>query len=414
MPEPDLATLVRRRRPGHTLEAPFYNSPAVFQADLDVIFGRHWVYVGPECEVPEPGDCLVVDIGRSSVLVVRDDDGQVRAWHNVCRHRGSRLVTEPRASVGNLTCRYHAWTYGLDGRLLYAEHMGADFDRSCHGLKPVHLRNVAGLLHVCLANQPPTDIDDLAAAMAPYLAPHAVADCKVAHETDLVEPGNWKLTMENNRECYHCAGNHPELTASLFEYGFGFAPETLDDSRRAQLGAYEAMVEERHAAWEASGLPSREIDELTRTTGFRTQRLPIDRSGESQTLDTQAASRRLLGRLTDPKLGGLSFWTQPNAWHHFMSDHIVTFSVLPLDAERTLLKTRWLVHKDAVEGVDYDVDNLTRVWIATNKQDSDLVGLAHSGAGDPAYEPGPYSPHTEGLVEKFTAWYIARMTEALA
>jgi glycine betaine catabolism A len=117
-----------------------------------------------------------------------------------------------------------------------------------------------------------------------------------------------------------------------------------------------------------------------------------------------------LGNLSERSLGGLSFWTQPNSWHHFMSDHIVTFSVLPLSPDRTLLRTRWLVRKDAVEGVDYDLKTLTEVWNATNRQDGDLVAIAQAGAVSPAYEPGPYSPHTEGLVEKFCAWYIDRLS----
>jgi Rieske 2Fe-2S family protein len=220
--------------------------------------------------------------------------------------------------------------------------------------------------------------------------------------------------MENNRECYHCAVNHPELTLSLFEYGFGFAPETMGEERARQANRYAEMVKSLHAGWEADGLPSREIDRLTGcATGFRTERLPIEGDGESQTMDTRRASGKLLGGLANPRLGGLSVWTQPNSWHHFMSDHIVTFSVLPIDAERTLLRTKWLVRKDAVEGVDYEVDNLTKVWVATNKQDSGLVGIAQEGARSIGYEPGPYSPHTEGLVEAFTRWYVERLAAHL-
>ncbi len=96
-----------------------------------------------------------------------------------------------------------------------------------------------------------------------------------------------------------------------------------------------------------------------------------------------------------------------------MSDHIVTFSVIPLSPDRTLLRTKWLVHKDAVEGVDYDLKRLTEVWIATNDQDGTLVGYQHSGVKSPAYEPGPYSPYTEGLVEKFANWYCQRLGEYL-
>ena len=169
--------------------------------------------------------------------------------------------------------------------------------------------------------------------------------------------------MENNRECYHCAANHPELTVPLFAYGFGFSPKTLDEAGRADAARYQALVTQSHDRWEAAGLPSREIEHMAgRATGFRTERLPMDQAGESQTLNTRAASKKPLGRINDLKLGGLSFWTQPNSWHHFMSDHVVTFCVIPLTAESTLLRTKWLVHKDAVEGEDYDLDNLTVVW----------------------------------------------------
>jgi Rieske 2Fe-2S family protein len=159
-------------------------------------------------------------------------------------------------------------------------------------------------------------------------------------------------------------------------------------------------------------LPSAEIERLADlVTGFRTQRLPLDRDGESQTLDAKVASKKLLGGFEQADLGGLSFWTQPNSWHHFMSDHIVSFSVIPLSAGKTLVRTKWLVHKDAREGIDYDVNNLTAVWRATNDQDRALVEYSQRGATSSAYEPGPYSPFTEGLVEKFCEWYIARMAD---
>ncbi|BBE74191.1 aromatic ring-hydroxylating oxygenase subunit alpha [Oharaeibacter diazotrophicus] len=406
--------LLARRKPGFSLEQAFYTSQEIFDLDLEAIFFRTWIYVGVEPDVPDEGDVMVVDIGRASVLILRDDDGEIRAFHNVCRHRGARIVHDEKSSVGKLVCKYHAWTYDLDGKLLRAEHMGADFDTSCHGLKPVHLKSVEGLLFICLADEAPADIDDLAEKMGPYLKPHAIRDTKVAHQVDLIELGNWKITMENNRECYHCAGNHPELTIPLFEYGFGFSPESMDETKAKEAHRYECMVDDLHGEWEGSGFPSKEIDHLDdRVTGFRTQRLPIDRAGESQTLDTKVASTKLLGELTEAKMGGLSFWTQPNSWHHFMSDHIVTFSVIPLSPDRTLLRTKWLVHKDAVEGVDYDLKRLTEVWIATNDQDGTLVGYQHSGVKSPAYEPGPYSPYTEGLVEKFVNWYCLRLADHL-
>ncbi|NRF72286.1 aromatic ring-hydroxylating dioxygenase subunit alpha [Aquincola sp. S2] len=404
---PSLQALLARRRPGHSLEAPFYLSDAVFAADLEHVFGRHWLFVAVEPQLAEPGDYVSVDIGRNSVLLVRDDDRQVRAFHNVCRHRGTRLCAAQHGAVGNIVCPYHQWTYDLAGTLIHADHMPADFDRSRHGLKPVHVRTLAGLIFICLADDAPDDIDAMLRETAPYLAPHRLADCKVAAQVDIIEKGNWKLTLENNRECYHCVANHPELTVSLYEYGFGYRPSPQNAEG---IQRFKDTLAASHARWEAMGLPSREIDTLDqRVTGFRTQRLPLDRAGESQTLNAQVACKKLLGGFTAAALGGLSFWTQPNSWHHFMSDHVVSFAVLPISADRTLVRTTWCVHKDAVEGVDYDVKNLTAVWNATNDQDRRLVEESQIGVANAAYEPGPYSPYTEELVEKFCNWYVQRM-----
>jgi glycine betaine catabolism A len=403
----DLDALIASRKPGYTLPAPFYLSPEIFQRDIDRIFGRHWIYIGVEPEIAEPGDFFTVEIGSDSIIIVRDDDLSVRAFHNVCRHRGARLRPAGRGIVGNLVCPYHQWTYNLRGELIHNEHMGEGFEHCKFNLKPVHLRSLAGLLFVCLAETAPGGFDEMRAVLEPYIAPHDIANSKVAFQADLIEAGNWKLTMENNRECNHCQGNHPELTVPLLEYGFGYQPSP---ENMAELEEFHNLLAREHSRWQSCGLPSAEIERLGETTGFRAVRLPIAQSGESQTIDTKVASRKLLGNLPRADLGGLSVWTQPNAWHHFMSDHIVTFSVLPISPEKTLVRTRWLVHKDAQEGVDYDVDKLTAVWTATNNQDSSLVERAHQGITSPAYEPGPYSPFTEGLVDKFCEWYLTRLS----
>jgi glycine betaine catabolism A len=402
-----LRDLLERRRPGYSLEAPFYLSDEVFQSDMQSIFGEHWIFVAVEPQIPEPGDYITVDLGRNSVLIVRDDDGAVQAFHNVCRHRGSRLCASHRGSAGNLVCPYHQWTYNTQGTLIHVEHMGTDFNKGQHGLQKVHVRSLEGLIFVCLSETPPNDFDEMAARLTPYMAPHHLRDCKVAAQVDIIEKGNWKLVIENNRECYHCVGNHPELTRSLYEYGFGYQPSPANAEGMAR---FRDIVATSHARWEAMGLPSSEIDELdTRLTGFRTIRLPLDRAGQSQTMNSEVACKKLLGGLREPALGGLSFWTQPNSWHHFMSDHVVSFSVLPIDAGHTLVRTTWCVHKDAVEGVDYDVANLTSVWNATNDQDRFLVEETQVGVASGGYTPGPYSPYTEELVEKFCNWYVNRM-----
>ena len=139
---------------------------------MAAIWTKHWLFVAAEAELPEPGDYVTVEVGPSSVIIVRDDDEEVRAFHNVCRHRGSRILDDACGSVGNLVCPYHHWTYNVDGRLLHAENQPATFDRGRFGLKPVHVRNVGGFVFICLADEPPADFDDVAARLEPYLAPY--------------------------------------------------------------------------------------------------------------------------------------------------------------------------------------------------------------------------------------------------
>ena len=183
----------------------------------------------------EPGDYVTVDVGPYSVIVVRDDDEQVRALHNVCRHRGARVLTERSGSVGNIVCGYHRWTYATDGSLLHAGDQPPGFDKGCFGLKRVHVRVVAGLVFVCLADEPPADFDEVVATVSPYLLPHQLHRTKVAAQVDLVEEANWKLVMENNRECYHCEGGHPELICTFFPtYGYSRGPDPGPAAARAR------------------------------------------------------------------------------------------------------------------------------------------------------------------------------------
>ncbi|CAN5427098.1 aromatic ring-hydroxylating dioxygenase subunit alpha [soil metagenome] len=402
-----VAEMAASRVPGRPLDTHFYTDHEVFETDVAVIFGRHWIFVGHDAEIPEPGDIRTVEVGSSSVILVRDDDEEVRAFHNVCRHRGARIL-EGTGSVGNIVCGYHQWTYGVDGTLLHAGPQPATFDRSCFGLKSVHVRSVAGLLFLCLAADPPADFEDFASRIAPYLAPHGLRRTKVAAQIDLVEEGNWKLVMENNRECYHCESGHPELGCSLFPT-YGYDEDTLPPRLRLTFDRYTAAEQELRDTCEQRALPFARIEELSgRATGFRIQREPLDGAGESFTPDGGAVCRRLLGGLDTPRLGRLSMHLQPNAWFHLLSDHAVTFSVLPLAADRTLVRTTWLVHEDAVEGEDYDLTELTHVWHQTNLQDGSFVSRAQAGVSSPAYEPGPYAP-SEYQVDLFCTWYVERL-----
>ncbi len=413
-PNSSLRNLLLARRPGYTLPAGLYTRADVLESDLDVFFRRQWVYAGLEIDVPKPGDVNVLDIGHSSVIILRNDDGAIGAFYNVCRHRGARLRDAGCASVRRLVCPYHQWTYERSGNLFRAPHMGRDFDRAGHGLRKVHLRSVGGLLFICFADEPPEDFVDLEAAMAPRLAPYDLSNAKIAFASEIVEAGNWKLTMENNRECYHCASSHPELGHTFLPQDFGFDPDELSPQARAEALEHQVEFKRRTAEWEALGYPSRAIEHLAgHVTNFRVERLMMGADGQAQsaTLDGQPACRKPLGAMNRGDLGDLHFWTH-HTWHHYMSDHAVITCATPLSPEETRVRSVWLVHKDAVEGVDYELENLTHVWKATNAQDAHLVGLAQKGVCSPGYLPGPYSPFTETYLDGFGAWYVERMQAA--
>ncbi|MEK1888830.1 MAG: SRPBCC family protein [Phyllobacterium sp.] len=407
----EISTLLDSRRAGFSLPAEFYSRQDIFEADMEVFFRRHWICVGLECDVPEPGDAQVIDIGQTSVILLRDDDNNIQVVHNVCRHRGSRLLDAGSTVVSKLVCPYHQWTYELTGELIHAPHMGSDFDRSCHNLKPVNFRSIGGLIYVCLSDNPPADVQHLAETMEERLAPYDIGNAKVAYQSDVIERGNWKLTIENNRECYHCSANHPELCVSFIDLDFGFDPASLSEEDRAEAEEHQALYEERTRIWEAEGHKSAAVEGvLNCTTNFRTQRLIIAGAGESQTPDATAASNVLLGTMTRKDLGDTHLWGH-NCWHHFMGDHAVTSMIIPLSPDTTLVRTTWIVHREAVEGVDYDLEKLTSVWVATTEQDAELVARAHSGVLDPAYEPGPYSRFTEQQLDNFATWYVDQMRE---
>jgi len=409
----DVATLLARRTPGRPLEGPFYTDPGIFDLDLAAVWARTWLFVASEAEVREPGDFVTVDVGPYSVIVVRDDDETVRALLNVCRHRGTQVLTERCGSVGNLVCGYHRWTYATDGSLLHAGDQPPGFDKNRFGLKQVHVRVAAGLVFFCLAVEPPDDFDEVIERVSPYVAPHELHRTRVAAQVDLVEEANWKLVLENNRECYHCEGGHPELIRTFFPT-YGYQPDEIPARLRAAHERYLAAEATLQAACTVRDLPYAAVEELDdRVSAFRVQREALDGAGESYTLDGTAASRRLLGRLDTPRLGRVSVHLQPNAWFHVLADHAVTFSVLPVSVDRTLVRTTWLVHEDAVEGVDYDVDTLTHVWRETNEQDAVFCARAQRGVATPGYEPGPYA-RSEYQVDAFVTWYVDRMRERTA
>ncbi len=395
-----LATLIAAQRDGHALEHALYCDPRVFRADLETLFYQEWLFVLSLAELPTPGAFATVQIGDYPVVVVRSQDGAVRAFHNVCRHRGQKLCAEDHGQKRRLVCPYHQWIYDLEGNLIRTRDMGTSFDPTAHSLRPIHTREAGGMVFLCLADTPPA-FDDLGASLSRYLAPHALQDTKVAFQSTIVEKGNWKLVIENNRECYHCGGNHPSLCRTFDDRPIITAP--------GQTERTDGEVARHWARCEAAGLPSEFL--IHPTNQWRLARVPL--MGDSFTLDGKTAVGKRLGQMPFDDAGSLLFFHYPNSWNHFLADHALTFRVLPISATETQVTTTWLVHKDAVEGVDYDLNRLTEVWLATNDEDRQVVEENQKGILSPAYVPGPYSQVQEDGVIQFIDWYKARMLARL-
>ena len=394
-----LAPLLAAQRSGWSLSQPFYSDPGIYEEDLTHIWYREWIFAASAAEVPKPGSYVTLQLGRYPVVVVRGGDNEVRAFHNSCRHRGSRICSKPSGQAAKLVCPYHQWTYETDGRLLWAKDMGDDFEPKNHGLKPVHCAVAAGMVFICVAERAP-DFSAVKAEADRYTAPHKLSDLKVAHRSSIVEGGNWKLVLENNRECYHCAGSHPALCRT-----FDDNPDLVgaDDSLSAPEGAAHVK------RCEAAGLPANYV--ISPNEQWRLVRIPFVGDAVSYTMDGKAAAPLIPG-MPFANAGSLLFFHYPNTWNHFLSDHVLNFRVLPVSATETEVTTTWLVHKDAVEGRDYDLKRLTEVWTATNDEDRRVVEENQLGISSPAYEPGPYSPKQESGVRQFVDWYVRTMQQA--
>ena len=400
----DLLRQLRARTPLTGLGREFYTDEDIYQLDLELIFYREWLFVAHTAELPQRGSYLTLQVGAYPIVLVRAEHGTVRAFVNMCRHRGQRLCPAERGSAQKLVCPYHQWTYELDGRLFAARQMGAGFDRSQFALKRVHCETVEGYIFICIGAEAP-DFAPTRQQLAPYLAPHRLAHARVAFESTIIEEGNWKLVWENNRECYHCAVNHPELARTY--------PDTPTVTSVSGAADDPALLEHWRRC-EQAGLQS--TFQLSQDGHMRTARMPLLSGAVSYTSSGNPAVRRRLsdGIPAHADIGALLVFHYPTSWNHVLADHAISFRVLPLGPKRTQLTTKWLVHADAVEGVDYDVGDLTRVWLATNEQDRRIVRENQVGVDSPAYEPGPYAFPHEGGVSQFLDWYCARLAARLS
>ncbi len=389
---------LKQRRADHTLPQPFYTSQEAFDFDMAAIYGQSWLMIGMDCELPKIGSYLSMMIGKSPVIITRDKSSEIRAFHNSCRHRGSMICEVGSGTTPKLVCPYHRWTYDLDGSLFAANRMPDDFVKADHGLKPIALRNVGGALFICLSDTPPP-FDEFGDRLASYAAPHHFKDAKLAHQSVLIENANWKLVMENARECYHCGTGHPAL-AKTFPVEMA---RHFDAGEDARLKAFDAMMA-------AHGLPH------TPAQGhwWQVARFALNEGCVSISSDGKHLSKKLMCGVNGGDIGSMRFALDPHCFVHCTADCVFMFSAMPIGPHETHVYSRWYVHKDAVEGVDYDIPTLTELWTTTNLEDKHLAENNQVGVNSVGYTPGPYSQEAEMLALRFTDWYCDKARDYIA
>ncbi|MGH7155430.1 MAG: aromatic ring-hydroxylating oxygenase subunit alpha, partial [Acetobacteraceae bacterium] len=385
----DMLKLLHSRPKQFTLPQPFYTDPDFYQLDLKGIYERRWVFAGLEAEIRQPGEYFVVTIAHSSIVVLRDDDNRVAAFFNTCRHRGSTICPPGRGKARSLACPYHQWTYNLKGKLTYSGGMHDDFESSKIALKPVPVEVVAGMIYVCL-NEDAPDFSEFSSTLSPYLEPHELGSAKLAWQEDIVFNANWKLVIENSRECYHCPARHPELVRTFF--------------LRFDVAADETYTEHARKC-EAIGLKSGNAI----GDDYQLGRMPLTRNAISMTMDGKPICKKLLGRVPEQDIGSMRWFHFPSMFAHVLGDYAFFFQALPLAVDKTLVTSKWLVAADAEEGRDYDIKTLAKLWSVTNDQDRDLCERNQEGVSSLGFQPGPYSQNREGHVIKFVEWYADAM-----
>ena len=351
-----------------TLPGQFYTSPEIFQLEIEKIFLKQWICAGREERIPEPGDYFVRTIGTESVIVVRGRDGKVRAFHNLCRHRGTRLCEERAGQFKNaIRCPYHAWAYGFDGSLLAAPSMDAivGFEKADYPLHPVAVAHWEGFVFLSLAAEP----EPFETVYAPLLGKFGLYHLPALRQTSRIDYdvcANWKLMFENYSECFHCPSVHPSLVK------LSPADSGANDLVSGPfLGGYMEVKPEKG----------------------------------SMTLSGNACSLPV-GDLPAEERHRVYYYSLfPNMLLSLHPDYVMVHTLWPESPARTRIECEWLFHPDAAAHPDFDPEDGVLFWDKTNREDWHICELSQLGVASRAYIPGPYSPR-ESISVAFDREYL--------
>jgi glycine betaine catabolism A len=342
-----------------TLPGAYYHDPAIFAQEQQRIFATRWMNVGRADSIAAPGSFFLTDVAGESIIVVRGRDNAVRAFYNSCRHRGARLCTDEYGQLrATIQCRYHAWTYALDGKLVGAPNMhdDPDFDPSGFGLARVALELWEGLIFVNLQENPPPLVDQ-GSFNHPRMARYHIGDLKVGGTLVYDQKSNWKLVIANYEECAHCALVHPELVEKIPDYRKGHISGGLDDGADFTPG----------------------VETLTESGKLKRPPLPG------------------LSGVELHQYYGVELW--PNLLIDMQPDYVVVTRLDPLAADRTRLTSDILFHPDTMALPDFDPQDAIAFTDLVSKQDGAVCELSQLGVASRSFRAGgiygPYERHIQ-------------------
>ena len=367
-----------------TLGGHYYTSADVFADEQERIFENMWFCAVRSADLGQPGQFKKVQVGRESVLLVRGRDGLLRAFLNVCRHRGAQLCTEADGEVKRtLRCPYHSWTYALDGKLVAAPNIGtltddagAPIDRYRYGLVPVALTEWLGYAWVCLSDNPPP-FEDVMAETARTLGEadainrYGIGGLDLGHRVVYDVAANWKLIVENFMECYHCSSIHPELVGVLPEFARGMAAQ-------ANIGLGAEFGSE--------------------VAGF--------------TVDGGTGFERLPGITDEQDRRYFAITVKPTVFINLVPDHVIFHRMYPVAVDRTVVECDWLYTGDVV-GSDQDMTRSVELFHRVNVQDFAACERTQPAMSSRAYRAGGVLVPAEHHLAEFHDWVVSRLAVAV-
>jgi len=338
-----------------TLPRASYLDATEFQREYAAIFESGWVCVGRSDTLTAPGDYLAIRLQDQSLLVVRSDNGELSAFYNVCRHRGTELVPlkDPGPISGqfsrSIVCPYHAWSYHLDGRLRGTPHLAMDTEGVT--LHTIPFTEWGGFIFVRLEASHDEPLAEALGDGTARLQRYPLADLRVGHSITYDVNANWKVIVENYNECYHCGPVHPELCQIVpaFKQGGGTGLD-WDDAVPHRDGAN------------------------TFTASGTTTRAPFP--GLS---DTEKTHHK-----------GELFY--PNLMLSLSMDHVAAFYLWPQSAGHTRIQCDFLFHPDELSKPDFDGSDAIELWDVVNQQDWDICESVQRGMHNKVFEHGYYAP----------------------